>query len=120
MADDFIDDEAQELFRELRIEIGREGEGAQPRDLSGFTRWISGGEAACGFVASDGLGDLEAFGKHENEGGINIVDALAVALQNVVGHGVLRGNRDAYFCGGSARTQALDLHRRALGLLKAL
>jgi hypothetical protein len=34
------------------------------------------------------VGDLEAFGEHEDEGGIDIVDAVAIAAQDFVRHAV--------------------------------
>ena len=45
MADDLVDDEAQELLAELRVEIGLRRERAQPGDLRRLARRVGGRES---------------------------------------------------------------------------
>ena len=78
MADHFIDDEAQELLGEVGIELRVGGKLAQPRDLAFLAGRIGGGKVAPRLVFAHGLGDLEAFSQHEDEGGVDIVDALTI------------------------------------------
>jgi len=59
---------------------------AQPGDLSLFTVRIGGGQPVFRLVAANRLGDAESLGEHEHQSGIDIVDALAIAVQHVVLH----------------------------------
>ncbi len=86
MADHLVDDEAQEFLAEFGVELGFGGEPAQPRDLRRFARGIGGGQVVGGLVATDRLRHLEAFGEQVDQGGIDIVDALAITVQRFVGH----------------------------------
>lgn len=84
--DHLVDDEAQEFLAEFGIEVRLLGQPAQPGDLGVFAAGIGGREAGCRLVATDRLGHLETFREQEDEGGIDIVDALAVAAERFVGH----------------------------------
>ncbi len=75
VADDFVDDEVEELLGEGRIEIGLCGEFAESGDLTRLARCIGGRHVVLGFEASDPLGAFEPFRKHVNEGRIDVVDA---------------------------------------------
>ncbi len=52
MADHLVDDEAQEFLREVRIEMRRLGEPAQPRDLLLLAPRIGGRQLRLGLVAA--------------------------------------------------------------------
>ena len=84
MADHLIDDEAQEFFREVGVEIGIRRKLAQAADLPFFPAGIGGRQGVRRLIFADRLRDLEALGEHEHEGGVNVVDALAIPLQSVV------------------------------------
>ena len=87
MADHLVDDEAQELLGEFGIELRLFGQMAQPVDLALFAARIGGGQAAGRLVPADRLRHLEPFGEQMDQRGIDIVDALAIPVQYVVGHG---------------------------------
>src|SRR3546814_2153300 len=70
VADNLVDDEAQEFFREFGVEVGAFGERSQPLDLRLFTRAVGGRQAVDGLVLPPRLGDLESFGQHENQRGV--------------------------------------------------
>ncbi len=78
MPDHFVDDEAQEFFGEIGIELGVVCQLPQAFDLFFFPRRVGGGQAGIGFVFANGLRHLEPFGEHENQSRIDIVDAVAV------------------------------------------
>ena len=73
--DDLVDDEAQELLGERRVEPGLHGEGTQPGDLLLLSLGVGGRQAGLGLVAADGLGDLEPLGQQVHEGRVDVVDA---------------------------------------------
>ncbi len=86
VADHLVDDEAQEFLAEFGIELGVFGEAAQAGDLALLATRIGGGQPAGRLVPADRLGHLEPLGEQMDERGIDIVDALAIALQHVVAH----------------------------------
>ncbi len=61
VADDLVDDEAQKLLAEYRVEARLLGERPQSSDLHGLAVGVSSGETNLGLVLADALGDLEAF-----------------------------------------------------------
>ena len=88
MANDLVDHETQELLGEIGIELGFFGKFAQTGDLSILPTGVGGGQSRHCLVAPDRLRDLESFGKHVDERGIDVVDAVPIGLQLPVGHGV--------------------------------
>lgn len=86
VADHFVDDEAQELLAEIGVEMRVAGQRAQAADLFVLARRVSGRQAVFGLVAAHRLRHLEAFGKQEDERGIDIVDALAKGGQRLIRH----------------------------------
>ncbi len=54
--------------------------------MLGLAPRIGGGQTGPRFVATDRLGDLETLCEHEDQSGIDVVDALTVAVQGLVGH----------------------------------
>ena len=85
VADNLVDDEAQEFFAELGIELGLLGQRPQAGDLPFLSRRIGGGQGIPRLVTPDRLGDPEALGQHVNQGRVDIVDALAVSAENRIG-----------------------------------
>ena len=77
MADDFLDHEGEEFFREIGVEIGRFGQGAKPLDLFHLALGIGAGQVQFGLQLADALSTFEPFGQHMDQGRINIVDAVA-------------------------------------------
>lgn len=92
VADHFIDDEAQELLAELRVQLGLFRERAQPGDLSLLARRIGGGQRLACLVLAHFLRDAEAFRQHVNDRGIDVVDTLAIPRQRGIGGVIARGN----------------------------
>ncbi len=86
VADNFIDDEAQEFFRKFGVQIGVAGELAQPFNLLLLARRVGGRQVQPRLERADRLRHLEPLGQHEHQGSIDIVDALAIALQLPVIH----------------------------------
>lgn len=84
VANDLIDDEAQELLRERRVETGIVSKGPQPCDLHLLTVWIGSFIACPRLVLADPLGDLETFGQQVNERGVDVVDARSALTQYLV------------------------------------
>lgn len=82
---DLFDDEAQEFFAELGIELGLLRERPQAGDLPFLARGIGGGQGIPRLVTPDRLGDPEALGQHVNQGRVDIVDALAVGAKHRIG-----------------------------------
>ena len=77
VADDFADDEREELLGELRVEVGVERQLTQPGDLLLFPVWISRREVVLGLESAHPLRVLEPLGEQVNERGIDVVDARA-------------------------------------------
>ena len=120
MANDLIDDEAQELLGEIRVQLGILRQLPQPRDLIGFPVWIGRGKGSVRLILTDSFGDLEALGQHEDKRGINIVDAVAIAAERFIHPGcfpwVLRpGSRG----GEAASIVKFARHHSSLWLHKA-
>lgn len=86
--DDLVDDEGQELLGELRIELGFDGQLAQPCDLALFAGRVSRRQLVCCLEPPDPLGVLEPLGEQMDEGGIDVVDARANFLELGVGQRV--------------------------------
>jgi hypothetical protein len=86
MADHFIDDEPQEFFCKIGIELCVFGELTEPGNLGGLAARIAGGKSCVSFVAPHRLCDLEPFGEHEDQRGVDIVDAVTILVQLRIGH----------------------------------
>lgn len=86
--DHLVDDEAQELLRELRVEVRRFGQLPEPGDLHLLPGGIGGRQPRFRLVAADLLGDGEPLGEQEDERGVDVVDALAEVGEGGVGHGM--------------------------------
>ncbi len=84
VADDFVDDEAQEFLGKIGVQLGIAGQLAEAFDLCRSSRaGIGGGQFRLCLEFAHGLRDLESFGEHEHQRGVDIVDAVAVASQGV-------------------------------------
>jgi hypothetical protein len=84
MPDDLVDNEAQELLGEIGVEFRIAGQLAEPFDLTVFTRRVCRRKVRFGLIFSNCLRDLEAFGEHEYQCSIDIIDAVAVTRQDMV------------------------------------
>ena len=82
--DNFIDDEAQEFFGKVGVELGIPSKLAQALDLTVFARRVCGWQARSGFMFANRLRDFEALGEHEHQCSVDIVDAVAVTGQDIV------------------------------------
>ncbi len=89
MANHLVDDEAQEFLGKFGVEIGIARQRTQPGDLRLLPARIGGGQVVLRLVPADRLRHLEPLGEQEDQRRIDIVDALAEALQRRVGHDVL-------------------------------
>ncbi len=89
MPDHFVDNEPEKFFGEFGIEIGFRRQSPQPRDLGLLAPRIGGRHSGRGLVLADCLRHLEPFGEQEDERRIDIVDALPIACERVVGHAPL-------------------------------
>ncbi len=83
VADHFIDDEAQELLGEVRVELGLLCKPPQPRNLLGFALRICWRQPGGCLEGADLLGDLEPLGEQVNEGRVDVVDAPAIVPELV-------------------------------------
>src|SRR5215470_20116403 len=81
MSDDFGHDEREKLLGKVRIELCHLRQRSQPVDLVGLASRIGGRKPAARLEFADGLGALEPLREEVNERGIDIVDAVAKALQ---------------------------------------
>ena len=86
MPNNLINNEAQKLFSEIGIELRFFSERPQPRDLALFAPGVRGRKLRLGLVAPDRLRHFEPLSKHENERGIDIVDAVAILSERCVRH----------------------------------
>lgn len=84
VADHFVDDEAQEFLGKVWIELRIARQLTKPVDLSFFTCGIGGRKRRFCFILADRLRNLKPLSEHENQGSIDIVDAVAVAGKCVV------------------------------------
>src|SRR5690554_2405367 len=81
VADHFADDEIEELFGEVGIEMGVLRKLAQPRDLLRFACRISRRQAMTGLELAHSLGAAEPLGEHMDQRRIDIVDRGAIIRQ---------------------------------------
>ena len=86
VTNDLVDDEAQEFFRKFGIELRLRRQMAQPGDLAFLAAGIGGGQAVRRLVQSHRLRHLEPLGEHVDQSRIDIVDALAISVQQFVSH----------------------------------
>ena len=84
MADHFVDNEAKEFFGKIGIELGIAGELAKPVDLSFLARRVGWGQRRLCLMFTHSLGNFEAFGEHEHQRRVDIVDTVAVAFEDIV------------------------------------
>ena len=104
VADDFVDDESQELLAEHWIESGRIGQLAEPRYLNRLAIGVGRRQADLRFVVTDPLRDLEPFGEKMDERGVDIVDTCSrVGEYFVVIH-----EMESYCPGGYVWSPAFD------------
>ena len=85
MPDHLVDDEAQELFGELGIEVGFFGQLAQAGDLAVLAAGIGRGQRVFGLVAAHRLGGAEPFGEDMDQRRVEVVDAAAEAGEHRIG-----------------------------------
>ena len=90
VADHLVDDEVEELLRELRVEARVVRQGAQPLDLEGLAGRVGRRHPRAGLEPAHLLGALEALGEQVHQRGVEVVDAAAQSLQ--LGGGVLLGH----------------------------
>jgi hypothetical protein len=95
VADHFVDHETDELLAELGIEIGFLGQAAQALNLPFLARRVGRRHRHARLVFADFLGDAKALRQHMDQGGVDIVDALAETRENLIGRLVvgLAGHR---------------------------
>jgi hypothetical protein len=79
--DHFFDNERQDLFCEVRIEISTPRQRAQSFDLRAFTVRIGRWEQETGFQFTDPLRALEALGEDVDQRRIEVVDAVPKRLE---------------------------------------
>ena len=82
MADHLVDDEPQELFGKLRIELCFFRQCPQSGDLTRLATRVSRGQGGFRLVRADGLRDAKSLGKHVDQRCIDIVDRSPVRRQN--------------------------------------
>lgn len=87
VADDFVDDEADELFAEVGIEVGFFRELPQACDLAFLARWVGRREVPLGLVVPNGLGDAKALRQDVDQRGVNVVDAGPEGGKHGIGSG---------------------------------
>ena len=87
MADHLVDDEPQELFPEIGIELGVFGQPAESRDLALLTRRVGWRKRVFGLVGAHRLGDAEPLGEHMDQRRIDVVDAGTEAGKDRIGCG---------------------------------
>ena len=85
--DDFLNNEIQELLRELGVEIGVFGQLFQPGNLGRFPCFVRWGKVVFGLEFAHRLGVGEPLGQRIDKNGIEPVDAGAVAGQKRCGAG---------------------------------
>ena len=120
VTDHLVDDEAQEFFGKLWIELRFRRQMAQPGYLALLPAGICSGQAMRRFVPAHRLRYLEALREHVDQSRIDVVDALAVSGQQVVSHQNTLSLVRRAFCGdatGSARRRTAD--RGELGQVDA-
>ena len=93
VADDLVDDEAQELLRELGIELRVLRQRAQAGNLLGLARRVGRGQGVGRLVFAHGLGDAKPLRQDMDQRGIDIVDAAPEGGELRVAGGGGRGVR---------------------------
>src|SRR5690606_5551435 len=88
--DDLGDDEVEPLLGELGIEVRLFGQSAQTGDLLLLPTGVGCRHLVLGFEVPDLLGGTEALGQHEDQSGVDVVDAGTQAQQ--LGAGVICGH----------------------------
>ncbi|KPG83902.1 hypothetical protein AEQ27_08285 [Frigoribacterium sp. RIT-PI-h] len=83
VVDHLGDDEVQEGLGEGRVETGLFGQATQALDLHALTLGVARRHAGRRLEQADGLRVLEPLGEHVDEGGVDVVDALADARELV-------------------------------------
>src|SRR5690625_1730299 len=76
-ADHLGDDEGEELLGEFGVEVRVLGENPQAGDLSGLARFIGRRQPVFGLELADPFGEFEPLRQEVDEGGVDIVDAVA-------------------------------------------
>ena len=84
-ADHLGDDEGEELLGEFGVEVRVLGENPQAGDLSGLARFIGRRQPVFGLELADPFGEFEPLGQEVDEGGVDIVDAVAQLDQSLLG-----------------------------------
>lgn len=74
MIDHFVDDKAQELFRELRIESSLLRQAPKSKNLRLLASRVARRQPRLRLVLTDGHRRLETFGEQMNDGRVEIVD----------------------------------------------
>ena len=87
VSDDFVDDEAQELLGEIRVQIGPVCQIFEPRDLIRFAGRIGRGKVVFGFEFPHSLCVFEPLAQCVDEDRIQTVDAFAMTLEDLGGFG---------------------------------
>jgi len=85
--DHFLDDEAKELFREIRVEFGGLGQCTKACNLHLFAGGVGGWQAMLGLIFSDRLGAFEAFCQQVDQRRVDIVDAVSQPQKFWIGRG---------------------------------
>jgi hypothetical protein len=95
VADHFLDDEAQEFLGKFGIQVGFFRQLAQAGDLARLAVGIGRGQGGPRLVLAHRLRDAKPLGQNMDQGGIDIVDALAKAREHRIGLacGIGRGLR---------------------------
>src|SRR5262249_2137498 len=81
VADDFGDNEVDELFREGRIELGVLGERLEPLDHDLFALRIARRQTGRGLQLAHPARAAEALGEEIDQRGVDVVDAVAQLTQ---------------------------------------
>ena len=76
MSDNFLDQEAEEFLRELRIQPGVDGQGSKARDLLRLSNGVGGRQGQSGLQLTHLAGALEPLREKMEHGGVDIVDRM--------------------------------------------
>ena len=85
VADNLMDNEVEEFFRKIGVQMRILGQAAQACDLLRLTRGVCWRELMEGLERANRLGAAKAFRQHGNKSCVNIVDAAAEVLQGFRG-----------------------------------
>ncbi len=111
MTDHLINHKAQKFLGKIRIEISSLGQSAQPFNLRRLATGISRGQLVFRFIASNRLGDLEAFSQHEHQRRVDVVNTFAIARQHLIIHNVIYSRPRARFASQFCRPENYGLFR---------